>query len=151
MSIGQRYITYIYYPILGGLVLIYMFCKKIMVRLFLHIKNYCQGKFSLRNARLPSLICNIESSSNQLPSYSMHQNKLYTSTLKVLYTINSTERNRATFLLNEQLSNLFESLKSDKGESKDYFQDFVHLIKQDRNKFNRRYFFKSRLNPYGQN
>lgn len=59
----------------------------------------------------------------------MHENKLYTSTLKVLYTINSTERNRATFLLNEQLSNLFESLKSEQGDSKDYFQDFVHLIK----------------------
>lgn len=64
MPIGKRYITYIYYPILGGLILVYMFCKKIMLRLFVYIKNYCQGKFNVRNARLPSLICNIDSNSN---------------------------------------------------------------------------------------
>lgn len=69
-SFIERYISYMYYPILGGFILVYMFFKKVILKCFLALKDYCKGEMG--RSRLPSLISKMKLSSDDLPSYSMH-------------------------------------------------------------------------------
>lgn len=88
MNVSERFLSYLYFPILSAVIIIYMVFKKYILRLILQIKGYCSGDKNKRE-RLPSLICNMTFRSDSLPSYSMHENEVYSQILKVLYTLNS--------------------------------------------------------------
>lgn len=99
--LSDRYLSYLYYPILGVAILFYMFAKKYWLGCFKKVKS-CIAKEN--PDRMPTIFSRISKPSKNLDSYSMHENPEYESVLKVLYTLNKTERLRQTFLIKKEIS-----------------------------------------------
>lgn len=74
------------------------------------MKNLISNNILIRNNRLPSIICNIDEINLKLPSYSMHENKVYEPILKLLYIIKNDERKRNTFIFDENLNIYIETV-----------------------------------------
>lgn len=77
----------------------------------------------------------------------MHDNQIYSPILKVLYTLNSNERSRVTFMLNEHLSEFFEQLEY-KENHMNSFKDLLDDVKADSHKFNKLHKSRAFSNPY---
>jgi hypothetical protein len=79
-----------YYPVLGTVILLYMFTKRYWMKFCSKVKSFINS--TAHSHRLPTVLSQIvkTASSEPLTSYSMHSNPDFESILRVLYTLNKT-------------------------------------------------------------